>query len=106
MNKNLLSLLLFISISFAARAQYVAIPDSNFGNWLYNNGGFSSCMTGNSQAGWNLDTTCSLAGSTTSISCEFSHIHNLTGIQYFRGLTNLDCANNTDQHPSFGFRPF
>jgi hypothetical protein len=31
MKRNLVSLLFILSISFAARAQYVAIPDSNLG---------------------------------------------------------------------------
>jgi len=79
-------------VMFSARAQYVAIPDSNFGNWLHNNG-YSSCLTGNSVNGYRLDTTCS-ALTTDTVNCGYSNIYNLTGIQYFHNLTYLDCGEN------------
>ena len=76
-----------------ARAQYVAIPDSNFGNWLLNSG-YSSCLMGNSVSGFQLDTTCSIVTSATSVSCFYSNISDLTGIQYFHHLTYLYCDSN------------
>jgi uncharacterized repeat protein (TIGR01451 family) len=76
-----------------AHAQYVAIPDSNFGNWLLNNG-YSTCMTGNSVSGFQLDTTCINVTSASQVSCSYSNIHDLTGIQYFPNLSFLDCGNN------------
>jgi hypothetical protein len=41
-------LVVFLGLTMTvARAQYVPIPDANFGTWLYNNG-YSSCLRGNS----------------------------------------------------------
>ncbi|MFN8323573.1 MAG: hypothetical protein U0T74_13005, partial [Chitinophagales bacterium] len=52
----LLSFILF-SATLSSSAQYVAIPDSNFGTWL-NSNGYSQCMQGNNSVGWQMDTTC------------------------------------------------
>ena len=88
MKKNLLSLLFIIAIACSSRAQYVTLPDSNWGIWLHNNG-YAGCMTGNSTVGWRLDTTCNSVLSATSISCSNAHIHDLDGLQYFKNLTQI-----------------
>jgi hypothetical protein len=75
------------------KAQYVAIPDSNFGNWLHNNG-YSSCLTGNGTVGWQLDTTCSAVQSADTIICKNANIYSLTGLQYFHNLKWLQCDSN------------
>ena len=75
-----------------ANAQFTAILDSNFGNWLLNNG-YASCLSGNSVSGFLLDTTCT-ALSADSVECRYSNIYDLTGIQYFHNLTFLDCSDN------------
>jgi uncharacterized repeat protein (TIGR01451 family) len=76
----------------AARAQYVSIPDSNFGNWLYNNG-YSSCLTGNGTVGYQLDTTCSAVLNTVSLNLS-NYGFDYTGIQYFKGLDSLTVAQS------------
>jgi hypothetical protein len=86
-------LCLCISLS-SARAQYVAIPDSNFGNWL-NTNGYASCLTGNSVSGWQLDTTCTNILSDTTLICDYSNIHNLKGIGYFKNLKHLSCSGDS-----------
>ena len=88
----LLACSLLLSTS-AARAQYVSIPDSNFGNWLYYNVD-SFCMRGNSISGWLIDTTCPAVVNLTSLSCYDKHISSLEGIQYFKHLTYLSCGEN------------
>lgn len=72
---------------------YVLIPDSNFGNWL-NNNGYSSCLTGDGTHGWRLDTTSSYVTGATHMFCNSAGIRDLTGIQYFRNLSCLYCTGN------------
>jgi uncharacterized repeat protein (TIGR01451 family) len=97
MKTNLLSrLLIFCSLFLTlsvAKAQYVAIPDTNFGIWLYNNG-YATCLTGNSNTGWQLDTTCPAVSSAGQLGLISSNIYDLTGIEYFRNITFLNCNGN------------
>jgi uncharacterized repeat protein (TIGR01451 family) len=87
---------LFMTLS-AARAQYVAIPDTAFGLWLSTTG-YYSCMTGSNASGWNLDTTCTnvmndtiLAGQDAGYSLN-PNIHDLTGLVYFKSLRVFYCS--------------
>jgi hypothetical protein len=93
MKKLLLAFLLLIGINFCSKAQWVSIPDTNFGIWL-NTNGYSSCLQGNSQVGWQMDTTCPVISTTGNAWCNNSNIKDLTGIQYFDSLQNLLCAGN------------
>ncbi|HWB62019.1 MAG TPA: hypothetical protein VG603_00810, partial [Chitinophagales bacterium] len=72
-----------------ARAQYVTIPDATFASWLRNNG-YAGCMIGNQ-----LDTTCSAVLNATTMNCNLVPIHDLTGVQYFKNLTHLNCSNDS-----------
>ena len=94
MKKVILSLLLIVSISISSRAQYVSIPDSNFGNWL-NSNGYSACLRGNGTTGWQMDTTCSAVVNATSIVCSSANIFDITGITFFRNLTTLSLSYNS-----------
>lgn len=86
-------LVVFLGVTMSvARAQYVPIPDVNFGNWLNNNMRPVQCMIGNSAIGWQLDTTCTSLDSMTEVWLAYNTISNLTGIQYFRNLQVLDCG--------------
>ena len=76
-----------------AYAQYVAIPDSNFGNWL-NKNGYAECLKGNSQDGWQLDTTCKRLNNAVYLKIIKANIHDLEGIQYFKKLGKLECYQN------------
>ena len=49
-------------------------------------------MQGNSQAGWQMDTTCPTVVNATSVNCSNKKIKNLTGIQYFDNMTTLNCS--------------
>jgi Leucine-rich repeat (LRR) protein len=91
MKKITLLMMLLLGLGYAGRAQYVAIPDTNFGTWL-NTHGYATCMTGSNAAGWQLDTTCTSVTTAGSVSCGFAGIHDLTGIEYFKSLTILDCS--------------
>ncbi len=73
--------------------QSVAIPDSNFGNWL-NANGYASCLSGNSTSGWHLDTTCTAVRTSQGINCPGANIHDLTGVQYFKSIRYLICDSN------------
>ena len=84
----------FCIVMSSARAQYIAIPDSNFGNWIRHNGGDSVCLTGNGTVGWQLDTTCSVILNTTTLSISGRTIRDLTGIQYFKSLRYLSCSGS------------
>src|SRR6187399_1470012 len=95
MNKHLLrTALLFLIFNFSffiAKAQWVSIPDTIFGTWLKNYG-YTVCMQGNSQVGWQMDTSCPAVVNAANISCSFMGIRDLTGIQYFDSLKTLDCS--------------
>src|SRR4051812_22736485 len=88
-----LLIVMMMTAAITSDAQYVAIPDANFGTRL-NTHGYSSCLTGNSGIGWNLDTTCSAVTTEDSITCRNANISNLSGIQYFRSLKVLICSDN------------
>src|SRR5436190_15242102 len=89
MKTGLFRLFLIFNFSFlifnSSSAQFAFIPDTNFRNFLMNNG-FASCMAGDS-----LDTTCTNVISATLINCSYQGITNLEGIQYFDNLDTLEC---------------
>ncbi len=95
--KNLLRttalLLIFNSSFLITKAQWVSIPDSNFGTWL-NANGFSSCMQGNNTTGWQMDTTCNAVVTKTILHCSHAYLQDITGIEYFDNLNYLDCGHN------------
>ncbi len=84
-------LYLFVLLFFCAKAQWVNIPDSTFGKFLTAN--YPTCMLGNPQVGFTMDTTCSTIIAASSISINYSNVKNLDGIQYFKSLRSLDCSN-------------
>ncbi|MFN0189947.1 MAG: T9SS type A sorting domain-containing protein, partial [Bacteroidia bacterium] len=86
--KRILIALLFCFCSPFAKAQFVSIPDTNFVNWL-NNNGYSSCMNGNQ-----LNSSCLTVQSTTHIDCSNAGILDLSGINAFSNLVVLDCGSN------------
>lgn len=85
---TLITTILCITLT-TARAQYVAIPDTNFGNWLFRNG-YDSCMTGNSISGYQIDTNCSRSFEYNATILNLSHLNisDLTGIQYISWRDN------------------
>ena len=93
MKRTLLSLLFILSMSIASRAQWVAIPDNGFGNWL-NNHGYSSCLSGSFTTGWLLDTTCNRILADTAFSCGGggNTFPRITGIRYFKNVRRLECS--------------
>jgi uncharacterized repeat protein (TIGR01451 family) len=81
-------LFLLLVLKFApAKAQWVTIPDPNFVTKLTQL--FPSCMNGNQ-----MDTTCAGIVNATTLNVSSQNISDLTGIQYFNILTNLNCRNN------------
>jgi uncharacterized repeat protein (TIGR01451 family) len=92
--RSILLMCLLCTVLMTARAQYVSIPDSNFGKWLYTNG-YSTSMTGSSSSGWQLDTSSSFVVNNNYMDCHTANIHDLTGIRYFKHLDTLKCYNNS-----------
>ncbi len=86
--KKQLFILMMLIFSTNSIAQFVAIPDTNFRNWL-NANGFSSCMNGNL-----MDTTCTAVLAADSIDFYMSSITNLEGIQYFDNLLRFTCTSS------------
>ena len=82
-------LTLLLAFSEGINAQYVTIPDTVFVNWLQSNG-YAGCMNGNQ-----LDTTCPAVLNATAMSCYAVPIRDLTGLQYFKNLSTLDCSNDS-----------
>ncbi|MFP5039492.1 T9SS type A sorting domain-containing protein [Parasediminibacterium sp. JCM 36343] len=78
----------FILLATIAKAQYAAIPDSNFRAFLV--GKYPACFNALQQ----MDTTCSGVTTEYSLNCNNLLIKDLTGIQYFDNLQFLDCSNN------------
>ncbi len=87
-----LSFLLLVLWVAGARAQWVSIPDTNFGKWL--NIFYPACMQGNSSIGWQMDTICPDVVNDTMVSCTNRSIYDLIGISYFDNLKYLYCASN------------
>ncbi len=91
--KNLLLSFCVTITVFSAQAQWVSIPDTNFGKWL-NTNGYNMCLQGNSTVGWQMDTTCNEVVNNTYVSCFSNNIKNIEGIQYFDNLKVLYCSGN------------
>jgi hypothetical protein len=87
MRKIYACLVITILLGFSAKAQYVAIPDTNFRNWLVQN--YPACMSGGM-----MDTTCNDIVIEQSVNVDSKQIHDLDGIQYFDSLVTLSCSNN------------
>lgn len=93
MLKPILSLILTLYSLLNATAQWVSIPDTNFGTTL-NSQIYSQCLQGNNTVGWQLDTTCPFVLGATIISCNNSNIRSIEGVQYFKNITHLSCSGN------------
>ena len=87
MKKLLLTLAIFLGFLAPTQAQYVTIPDPNFVTKLQML--FPNCMNGNQ-----MDTTCSGIVNATSLNVTYGNISNLSGVEYFDNLNNLNCYNN------------
>ena len=74
--KNLLIVFCVTLASFSAQAQWVSIPDTNFGNWL-NTNGYDMCLQGNSTVGWEMDTMCNEVVSATNLYLSTQSIESL-----------------------------
>jgi uncharacterized repeat protein (TIGR01451 family) len=84
-------LIILLGIIFAqltpTQAQWVTIPDTNFVSKLQQL--FPSCMNGNL-----MDTTCAGIVNATTLWVRNSNINNLSGLEYFVNLNNLNCNKN------------
>ncbi len=80
-------LVIFCCLFTTTRAQFVTIPDANFVTWLQVN--YPTCMNGNQ-----MDTTCAAIVNATDVVCANKNISDLTGIQYFDNLLDLNCGHN------------
>jgi uncharacterized repeat protein (TIGR01451 family) len=87
MKKLPVLLLVFCLQLVPTKAQFVAIPDTNFVTWLTQE--YPICMNGNQ-----MDTTCSLIVNEDTIIVSYLNIADLTGLQYFDNLKYLKCNNN------------
>ncbi len=88
MKKHFLVLSIFLLLFSFSRAQFAFIPDTNFRNFLVNNG-FAACMQGDS-----LDTTCTAVVTSTNVNCGNKNIYDVQGIQYFDNLQIFSCFAN------------
>ena len=88
--KKLLPILVFwVGFGLRGEGQWVTLPDTNFVNWL-NTNGYATCLSGDQ-----LDTTCSLVLNAAVLNCYAAPIRDLTGVQYFKNITSLDCSNDS-----------
>jgi len=91
MNKILLPFILILNFNIC-NAQWVNIPDSNFGKWLTTT--YPTCMQGDPQVGFQMDTSCGGIVNEVSLKCTNKHITNIEGIQFFKALFSLWCDSN------------
>lgn len=86
--RTLLACIAALCFSISARAQYVTIPDSNFAVFISDVYGAISNFN-------QLDTTSASVVNATDLNCNSFAIKDLDGIQYFKNLQSLQCANNS-----------
>lgn len=86
MKTSLLFIALFFYVTYSF-SQTTSVPDDNFEAYLEANG------MGNGTANDNLVTTANISG-VTSLDISSLGISNLTGIEDFTSLINLNCYNN------------
>jgi hypothetical protein len=79
---------LFLLGTYAKAQNYVTIPDKNFVAFLTQN--YAGCMNGNQ-----LDTTCTAIKNVTFLNISSMNIKDITGVQYFRNLEELLCAEDS-----------
>jgi len=76
-----------ITMALCSRAQTVTIPDPHFAAWLNTN--IPSAMSGNQ-----MDTSSIDVKSRFAVYLGYDSIQDLTGIQYFTSLKDLNCSGN------------
>jgi uncharacterized repeat protein (TIGR01451 family) len=87
MKKFFLYFIIFNLHFLTLKAQWVTIPDPNFVNRLTQL--FPSCMNGNQ-----LNTSCSQVLSTSMLNVKNQNIADLSGVEHFVNLIDLNCSNN------------
>lgn len=87
--KKLIFLLLLVSsiLSIQLRAQYITLPDTNLTNYLVAN--HPTCMVGGQ-----LDTAFAKTYFIGSMNISNKNIHDISGIEYFHRLIELDFSRN------------
>jgi len=88
MKKIILSIAILIGFSAAIKAQNVNIPDANF----------KAFLVGDATINTNSDTEIQVSEASAyngTINCSSQNISDLTGIETFVNLTELDCGNNS-----------
>ncbi len=90
--KRILLFAFFTSTFLYSQAQWVNIPDSNFGKWLTAN--YPTCMQGDPQVGFQMDTSCGVIVNEQYVDCNNMYISDLDGIQHLKSLGYLDCHSN------------
>ncbi len=88
--KKLLLLFVFVSVSFFAKAQWYALPDTNLRNALISLG-YSPCMNATHDS---INSNCSLVQNTRFLNLYNKNIHRLDGILAFGLLDSLDGSYN------------
>jgi uncharacterized repeat protein (TIGR01451 family) len=78
----------------SARAQYVAIPDTNFAKSLNSIGSYTSCISGNSTSGYLLDTSCAHGITSPFVVLSNWNISDVTGMEYLTYLNQIDLSYN------------
>ncbi|MDB5257627.1 MAG: hypothetical protein JWM14_2322 [Chitinophagaceae bacterium] len=78
---------LSLFVLLPAQAQLVTIPDANFRAFLETN--YPTCMVGGQ-----LDITCDEVVNETYLLVRSLDIEDMTGVEYFTNVFNLDCVDN------------
>ena len=87
------SLITLLNVHQKANAQYITLPDGDFYSYIAIH--YSTCITYDYILDINLlDTTCTEILEETVLDLNYEHLHDLDGIHYFKGLTNMGATNN------------
>jgi Leucine-rich repeat (LRR) protein len=88
--KTVYAFILFAFFNIATNtAQFVSIPDANFRSYLMQQ--YPTCFNANQE----MDTTCNEVVNEDIMACEGVGISDLTGVQYFINVYDLNCNVNT-----------
>ncbi len=95
MKRILLFLLLSISVAYTARAQWVSLTDTNFGNFLYMWGDTSAVHGHPGNATWQMDTSSAFVHNLTWLNIWHgsAYVDTILSLQYFPNLRRIDIAD-------------
>lgn len=92
MKKLIYTFVFVFCFAFVSKAQYVNIPDSNFGKFLIQQ--YPTCLYKDVNNLYWMDTTCGAVVNESTLDCRNKNISSIEGAKYFKNLIYLHAENN------------